>query len=101
MSDKRMRPIRLIPIRLIEPWRCATPPGWREYAAMMRAGDEFPPVQVIRQSSKLRGYPYRLFDGYHRTRAAKHIGRRTIAAHVIVDETGGRSLTLGLKAKGK
>src|SRR6266436_6747168 len=87
MSDKRMRPIRLIPIRLIEPWRCATPPGWREYAAMMRAGDEFPPVQVIRQSSKLHGYPYRLFDGYHRTRAAKHIGRRTIAAHVISDET--------------
>ena len=87
MSDKRMRPIRLIPIRLIEPWRCTTPPGWREYAAMMRAGDEFPPVQVIRQSSKLHGYPYRLFDGYHRTRAAKHIGRRTIAAHVISDET--------------
>jgi hypothetical protein len=87
MRDKRMRPIRLIPIRLIEPWRCTTPPGWREYAAMMRAGDEFPPVQVIRQSSKLRGYPYRLFDGYHRTRAAKHIGRRTIAAHVISDET--------------
>jgi hypothetical protein len=29
----------------------------------------------------------RLFDGYHRTRAAKHIGRRTIAAHVISDET--------------
>jgi len=43
MSDKRMRPIRLIPIRLIEPWRCAKPPGWREYAAMMRAGNEFPP----------------------------------------------------------
>jgi uncharacterized ParB-like nuclease family protein len=54
---------------------------------MMRAGDEFPPVQVIRQSSKLHGYPYRLFDGYHRTRAAKHIGRRTIAATVISDET--------------
>src|SRR5258708_4253113 len=105
MSDKRMppkkshdynwfqfflrgrHPIRLIPIRLIEPWRCTTPPSWREYAAMMRAGNEFPPVQVIRQSSKLYGYPYRLFDGYHRTRAAKHIGHRTIAAHVISDET--------------
>jgi uncharacterized ParB-like nuclease family protein len=114
MIDKRMRPIRLIPIRLIEPWRCATPPGWREYAAMMRAGDEFPPVQVIRQSSKLHGYPYRLFDGYHRTRAAKHIGRRTIAAHVISDETmtwvemkaaarsknTRRLVELGLKVKG-
>jgi uncharacterized ParB-like nuclease family protein len=53
---------------------------------MMRAGDEFPPVAVIRQSSKLHGYPYRLFDGMHRTRAAKHIGRQTIVAHIIVDE---------------
>jgi uncharacterized ParB-like nuclease family protein len=52
---------------------------------MMRAGDEFPPVLVERQSSELNGYPYRLFDGYHRTRAAKYIGRRTIVAHVIVD----------------
>jgi uncharacterized ParB-like nuclease family protein len=85
---------RLIPIRLIEPWRCTALPDWRKYAAMMRAGDDFPPVKVIRQSSKLHGYPYRLFDGLHRTRAAKHIGRRTIRAHVIVDET-----TLGLKAK--
>jgi len=53
---------------------------------MMRAGDEFPPVAVIRQSSKLHGYQYRLFDGMHRTRAAKYIGRRTIVAHIIVDE---------------
>ena len=87
MTGYPMKKPRLIPIRLIEPWRCTTPPGWREYAAMMRAGDEFPPVQVIRQSSKLHGYPFRLLDGYHRTRAAKHIGRRTIAAHVISDET--------------
>jgi ATP-dependent Zn protease len=41
---------------------------------------------VIGQSSKLRGYPYRLFDGMHQARAAKHIGRRTIAARVIADE---------------
>jgi hypothetical protein len=56
MTGYPMMKPRLIPIRLIEPWRCTTPPGWREYAAMMRAGDEFPPVQVIRQSSKLHGY---------------------------------------------
>jgi len=77
-------PVR-IPIRLIEPWRCAHPAKWRKYAAMMRAGEEFPPVLVIGQSPKLRGYPYRLFDGYHRTRAAKHVGRRTVPAHVIAD----------------
>jgi hypothetical protein len=74
-----------ISIRHIAPWRCEYPKRWREYATMMRAGDEFPPVLVERQSSKLHGYPYRLFDGYHRTRAAKYIGRRTIVAHVIVD----------------
>jgi hypothetical protein len=36
------------------PWLGGLPadaPGWREYAAMMRAGDEFPPVQVIRRRS--------------------------------------------------
>jgi hypothetical protein len=53
--------VKNIPIRLIEPWRCRSA-DWRQYAAMMRAGDKFPPVQVIRQSSKLHGYPYRLFN---------------------------------------
>jgi hypothetical protein len=47
--------VKTIPIRLIEPWRCRSA-DWRQYAAMMRAGDKFPPVQVIRQSSKLHGY---------------------------------------------
>ncbi|MGB9392468.1 MAG: ParB N-terminal domain-containing protein [Xanthobacteraceae bacterium] len=78
-------PIRQIPIRMIMPWRCTANPDWREYAKLMREGHEFPPVLIERQSSKRYGYPYRLFDGYHRTRAAKHIGRKTIAAHVIVD----------------
>jgi uncharacterized ParB-like nuclease family protein len=74
-----------IPIRLIEPWRCAFPMKWRAYAAMMRGGDEFPPVEVERLSTKLHGYPYRLFDGYHRTRAGKHIGHRTVMARIIAD----------------
>jgi hypothetical protein len=86
-KQPQLIPTRLIPIRLIEPWRCTYLRLWREYAVMLRAGNEFPPVQVIRQSSKLHGYSYRLYDGMHRTRAAKHIGRRTIAAHVISDET--------------
>jgi uncharacterized ParB-like nuclease family protein len=75
-----------IPIRLIEPWRCQSPKKWRAYAKMTRADDEFPPIEVIRQSSKLHGYPYRLFDGYHRTRAAKHIGRRTIVACCVATD---------------
>jgi uncharacterized ParB-like nuclease family protein len=77
---------RRISIRLIAPWRCAEPSRWREYAVRMRAGDKFPPVSVIRQSGR---YAYRLADGFHRARAAKHIGRKTIAAYVIVDERGG------------
>jgi uncharacterized ParB-like nuclease family protein len=77
---------RLIPIRLIEPWRCTARPHRREYAAMMRAGQKFPPVQLIKQSSKLYGYPYRIGDGCHRAKAAKHIGRKSIGAIIIVDE---------------
>jgi uncharacterized ParB-like nuclease family protein len=84
--------IRPIPIRLIQPWRCTATPDWRDYAAAMRAGDVFPPIWVLRQSSKLHGYPYQIFDGMHRTRAAKHIGRRTIAAHVaFVERPGGKA----------
>jgi hypothetical protein len=75
-----------VPIRLIEPWRCTAIPDWRKYAARMLAGDKFPPVLVIRQSSKVRGYPYRLFDGFHRARAAKRIGRKSIEAIVIARE---------------
>ena len=36
--------ITRIPIRLIEPWRTSSATGWRRYAAMMRAGDVFPPI---------------------------------------------------------
>jgi hypothetical protein len=79
-----------VPIRLIEPWRCSALPDWREYMAMMRAGHKFPPVQLIRQSSKVHGYPYRLFDGFHRARAAKRIGRKSIEAIIIADYHGGK-----------
>jgi uncharacterized ParB-like nuclease family protein len=75
-------PIRRIPIRMIMPWRCTAKPDWREFAKLMREGPNFPPVLVQRQSGS---YPYRLFDGFHRTRAAKHVGRKTIAAIVIAD----------------
>ncbi len=73
-----------VSIHQIAPWRCEDPSKWRGYVARMRAGDNFPPVSVIRQRGRFR---YRLSDGYHRTRAAKRIGRKTIQAVVIVDET--------------
>ena len=40
----RRSKITRIPIRLIEPWRTSSATGWRRYAAMMRAGDVFPPI---------------------------------------------------------
>ncbi len=48
----------------------------------MRDGHQFPPIVLIRISFKLYGYPYRIYDGCHRARAAKHIGHETIAAYV-------------------
>jgi hypothetical protein len=74
-----------IPLCSIAPWRCATK-NWRQYVEQMRRGVEIAPVEVIRQSTKIHGYPYRLFDGYHRARAAKRIGWKTIKATVIVTE---------------
>jgi uncharacterized ParB-like nuclease family protein len=53
---------------------------------MLRAGKELPPVMVIRQPGR---YRYRLFDGFHRSRAAKLVGRKVIDAVVFVDELAG------------
>jgi hypothetical protein len=70
---------RLIPIRLIEPWRCTPSPDWREYAAEMRAGAIFPPIVAFR--IRRRGYAYHIHDGCHRARAAKHLGYESILAY--------------------
>jgi hypothetical protein len=81
---------RKIPIRLIDRsgWCCEIKEErWRNYAKAMTNGDEFPPVSVIRKDGSTNGgYPYELSDGFHRTRAAEYLGRRTIAAQVIADE---------------
>ena len=73
----------MIRLDQIAPFRCKRSADARRYARMMQAGIEFPPVQVIKTTAN----SYRLFDGYHRTRAAKLLGQSSIKAHVIADET--------------
>ncbi len=56
----------------------------RRYMKTMLAGEEALPISVIKQRGR---YRYRIFDGAHRARAARRIGRRTIQATIIADET--------------
>jgi hypothetical protein len=76
-----MSTLRVVPIGLIEPGRCTRLPNWRDYAAAMRAGANFPPVVIFRMKLP-GGYRYRIFDGRHRFRATNHIGRESILAFV-------------------
>lgn len=48
-----------------------------EYAEAMERGDQFPPIEVVYD-----GTDYWLYDGFHRLRAVKKLGRDTIHAHV-------------------
>jgi hypothetical protein len=64
----------------IMPWRCKHPPAVRRYAAMLRAGQKLPPIEVIDY-----GGVYEISDGMHRARAAKMVGRKTIEAIQIVE----------------
>jgi Predicted transcriptional regulators len=50
----------------------------RRYADAMKSGQEFPPITV----SLVNGVPV-VVDGWHRTTAAKQIGRATLPAHLI------------------
>jgi uncharacterized ParB-like nuclease family protein len=52
------------------------------YVAMLREGKKTPAILVIRQGGKRDRY--RIFDGAHRARATRLIGRKTIKARVIV-----------------
>jgi hypothetical protein len=72
-------------IASIAPWRCANPSAARHYAGMLRAGNKLPPIWVIRQSAR-SAYRYRLFDGFHRARAARLAGRKVIDAVVIASD---------------
>lgn len=79
-------PIRAIPIRLIKPWRCISRTKRRKYAEAMRAGDQFPPIVLVRnwsRAGKNYRYRYRIVDGCHRAKAAELIGHETIAAYVV------------------
>jgi hypothetical protein len=69
-----------IRIDRIVPWRCAYPPAAKAYAKRLRAGEELPAIEL----EKL-GPLYRIFDGMHRARAHKIVGRKTIKAIVIVE----------------
>jgi uncharacterized ParB-like nuclease family protein len=73
----------IIRISQIEPWRCVRPAAALKYTKMIKSGHVFPPIQVIKQSGR---YRYRLFDGYHRARAVKNSGCRTIRATIIASE---------------
>src|SRR5262249_25640554 len=64
----------------IKPWRCDSPPIAQRYAAMLRAGYKLPPIILIDL-----GGVYEIFNGKHRTRAAKMLGRKTIEAKVGVN----------------
>jgi uncharacterized ParB-like nuclease family protein len=84
---KRSMKVTSINISDILRWRCAYPPAARRYAAMLRAGHKLPPILVIDY-----GGVYEIFDGMHRARAAKMIGRKTIEAKIGVDADGNVNL---------
>jgi uncharacterized ParB-like nuclease family protein len=75
----------LVPIQQIAPltsaYRCR-PDNVRQYATMLRAGKKAPAISLIKQR---RGspFPYRIFDGAHRVRAAKRVGQTTIEAIIV------------------
>lgn len=74
--------VKKVPLRLIAPLRCNRPDVVRRYMAKLRAGERAPAIYLIQQR---RGnqYRYRIFDGAHRVRAAKRVGRATINATII------------------
>jgi uncharacterized ParB-like nuclease family protein len=74
----------MIPLSQIEPLACKRPDAVRTYVAMLREGKKAPAIQVIKQRN--RAHRYRIFDGAHRTRAAKRVGRKTIEAQIIAWE---------------
>ena len=61
-------------------WRCDYPPVARRYATMLRDGHKLPPIMVVDL-----GGVYQIFNGKHRARAAKMLGRKTIEAKVGID----------------
>jgi uncharacterized ParB-like nuclease family protein len=87
-----IRPIKWVPIKLIDPWRFNNRKNLsgdvpaadkiREFVDAMRRGDQFPPI-VAFPYRKNKPYRYRIFDGRHRARAAQHFGCQTVRAVVV------------------
>lgn len=82
LRELRELAARRIPIALIKPIQCDRPENVPTYAAMLRERQKAPAIMLIRQRRGSR-YRYRIFDGAHRLRAAKLIGRKTIRANII------------------
>lgn len=74
-----------ISLRHIAPLACSKPDDVRRYVTMLQEGKKAPAVMLIKQRRGSR-YPYRIFDGAHRIRAAKRVGHKTIEAEIIVVE---------------
>lgn len=72
-------PVRRIRLDRIVPWRCACPAAAKDYAKKLRAGQQLPPIWVQKF-----GPLYEIFDGMHRARAHKMVGRKTIKVIVII-----------------
>jgi uncharacterized ParB-like nuclease family protein len=73
-------PVRRIRLDRIAPWRCSCPAAAKDYAKKLRAGQQLPPIKVQKF-----GRRYEIFDGMHRARAHKLVGRKTIRVIVIVE----------------
>jgi uncharacterized ParB-like nuclease family protein len=74
-----------VPLCLIAPLACSRPDDVERYVTRLEAGEEPPPVILIKQRSRRR-YAYRIFDGAHRVRAARRADRKTIVARVACSD---------------
>jgi hypothetical protein len=66
---------------LTSAYRCR-PDAVRRYVIMLREGRKAPPIWLERLP-RGSSYRYRVFDGAHRLRAAKRLGRTTMEAVII------------------
>jgi ParB-like chromosome segregation protein Spo0J len=69
----------MLPLDSIVTGDLHSPPAVEQYAAMMAAGVELPPIFVRRVNDGR----YAVVDGNHRTAAHRRLGRSEIAAEVL------------------
>jgi hypothetical protein len=73
----------LIPIYRIQAPRIRSEKLAREYAELMRAGSEPPPIEISTQGGPHSIYRYKVEDGAHRWRAHVILRRGHIHARVV------------------